>query len=282
MNDNKKQEVHAIETLLLSEEEHEVEVISSYETVNNEDCCPTDVALMNVDDKTVMSVEIDREGYGEMKAADQKKIDELTISMDRFTVKFGFVDKHGKVVIPHIYEGVWPFKGDYAKVSAGRGKRGIINRKGDLIIPLAYKEIYVKNNDSAVVIDESSYQGLIDMKYGYQLPCIYYEIGIKGRNEDDNIVCEVSDGWNSHTEILKEVPFMCEDLLTKDKMPHFEGLIIDRRHKCNHCPTCGGRVASGHYRSNPDSWANLAGREGYLTICIDCGKWIDFECEIMN
>jgi hypothetical protein len=33
--------------------------------------------------------------------------------------KYGFADRHGKVVIPPRYDGAWPFQGGHAKVCSG-------------------------------------------------------------------------------------------------------------------------------------------------------------------
>ena len=48
------------------------------------------------------------------------------------------------------------------------------------------------------------------------------------------------------------------------------------------CEKCGGRLARGYYKSDPESWANLAGRAGFMTLCADCGHVKDFQCTIMN
>lgn len=207
---------------------------------------------------------------------------ELTIYMDRATVKFGFVDKDKRIVIPPIYEGVWPFEGNYAKVSAGKGARGLIDKNGVVKVPLIYKDIGLISDDAAVLIDDSMYQGVFDITNGYQLPCIYDSIEIKGRDDTGCLICIVSDGWEKCTVTLNENPVFCKELMTKDRMPRFEGLTIERRINGQKCDKCGGRLAAGYYRSSPDSWVHLAGREGYLTICIDCGEWFDFECYRMN
>jgi len=208
--------------------------------------------------------------------------DELTVSMSGFSVKFGYRDKEGRMVIPPIYDGAWPFVGNYAKVSVGKGKRGVIDKKGDVRVPLAYKDIKAISDDAAVVVDASTYQGIVDIKNGFQLPCIYESIAIKGRDDSGFLVCEVSDGWDRCLVTLNEHPDIDKDLATKDRMRQYAGFSIEKRIVSQKCDKCGGRLATGYYRSSPDSWAHLAGREGYLTICMDCGKWINFDCRIMN
>lgn len=207
---------------------------------------------------------------------------ELLIYMDKTTVKFGFIDTENNIVIPPIYEGVWPFDGNYAKVSVGKGKRGLIDRNGIIKVPLAYKDLGIISEDAAVVIDNLGYHGIIDITNGYQLPCIFDSVEIIGRDNNGFLICLVSDGWDSCNVILNENPVIGKNLVTKDCIPEFEGLTINRRIKEKKCDKCGGRLAAGYYCSSPESWAHLAGREGYLTICIDCGKMIDFECYKMN
>ncbi len=207
---------------------------------------------------------------------------ELVIYMDKTTVKFGFIDKDNHIVIPPIYEGVWPFEGNYAKVSAGKGKRGLIDRNGVVKVPLAYKNIGTISDDAAVLIDNSGYKGVFDITNGYQLPCIFDSVNINGRDSSGVLICIISDGWDKCIVALNENPDIDKRLMTKDKMPVFEGFTIDRRIKEKKCDNCGGRLVAGFYYSDPESWAHLAGREGYLTICIDCGKWFDFECYRMN
>lgn len=51
--------------------------------------------------------------------------------------KWGFVDKHNKVIVPAIYDNVWSFKEGMASVSIG-DKTGFVDITGSLVIPIQY------------------------------------------------------------------------------------------------------------------------------------------------
>ena len=48
------------------------------------------------------------------------------------------------------------------------------------------------------------------------------------------------------------------------------------------CPECGERIVLIHYSSPEDSWRNLAGREGILSVCPNCMIQIEFFLLKMN
>lgn len=49
---------------------------------------------------------------------------------------------------------------------------------------------------------------------------------------------------------------------------------------CEKCEKTG--LVLIRFRSNPDSWAALCGREGYMVICPDCLTKISFEAFFLN
>ena len=50
----------------------------------------------------------------------------------------------------------------------------------------------------------------------------------------------------------------------------------------NCCPYCGSKnYLSEYYKSSPESWVALAGREGYKRVCQDCG-YVDNEIICMS
>lgn len=48
------------------------------------------------------------------------------------------------------------------------------------------------------------------------------------------------------------------------------------------CQKCGERIILIHYSSPEDSWKNLAGRDGILSVCPRCMKQLDFFLIKMN
>lgn len=79
----------------------------------------------------------------------------------------------------------------------------------------------------------------------------------------------------SHSELLeylKERFSYSEDMCYSiERYP--ESVAVARDYRCQFC---GGTPIKLYFRSEPVSWACLAGREGPLTICPDCGSWDDF------
>ena len=54
---------------------------------------------------------------------------------------------------------------------------------------------------------------------------------------------------------------------------------------CPPCPFCGeksGELVWYSFRSLPNSWRKLRGREGKLAVCPNCHRPIGFRCEVMN
>jgi len=51
------------------------------------------------------------------------------------------------------------------------------------------------------------------------------------------------------------------------------------------CPECRRSAASLewlYFRSPPETWRHLVGREGWLSICEDCHQQVDFFLTVMN
>lgn len=85
----------------------------------------------------------------------------------------------------------------------------------------------------------------------------------------------------SHPELLeylKERFSYSEDMCySLERYPESVSVARDCR-----CQFCGGTPIKLYFRSEPVSWACLAGREGPLTICLDCGSWDDFVIVCMS
>lgn len=79
--------------------------------------------------------------------------------------KSGFLDKHGKVVVPAIYDLAMFFHNGYACVGNkidGEMKYGCINTDGILVIPLIYDQTFSFNDGIALVVKDGK-AGLIDV-----------------------------------------------------------------------------------------------------------------------
>lgn len=58
---------------------------------------------------------------------------------------YGFIDKHGKVVIPIKYDDAWDFRNKRTRVGL-HGRFGFINTKGEVIIPLRFDTVHDFND----------------------------------------------------------------------------------------------------------------------------------------
>lgn len=55
--------------------------------------------------------------------------------------------------------------------------------------------------------------------------------------------------------------------------------------EANGCPCCekqADNLTWQYFRSPKWTWEQLCGRAGYLTICENCSRQVEFFCEIMN
>ncbi len=60
--------------------------------------------------------------------------------------------------------------------------------------------------------------------------------------------------------------------------------LAQTSHPCE-CPNCGKTAKElewVYFRSPKWTWENLCGREGWLAICDDCDRQVDFICTILN
>lgn len=48
------------------------------------------------------------------------------------------------------------------------------------------------------------------------------------------------------------------------------------------CPFCGKPTKIIWFSSPRDTWDNLCGTAGYLTLCKDCHRQLDYDCWWMN
>ncbi len=72
-----------------------------------------------------------------------KSLRNIGRELSEFDGKWGCIDKKGKLVIPCIYDCIYPFKFSFTFVLR-RGKWGVINEQGKEIIPCVYDSGYYK------------------------------------------------------------------------------------------------------------------------------------------
>lgn len=88
--------------------------------------------------------------------------------------KWGCLDLDGNVVIPLVYDWIFPFGKDPLDTTGAKrnGKWGIIDRKGNVIIPCVYDEEIVFKHERAIVSMDGK-KGMIDIKGNTIIPCQY-------------------------------------------------------------------------------------------------------------
>lgn len=91
--------------------------------------------------------------------------------------KWGSLDLDGNIVIPLIYDWIFPFGKDPLDTTSAKrnGKWGIIDRKGADIIPCVYDEEIVFKRDRAIV-SLNGKMGMIDKEGNTVIPFQYYYI----------------------------------------------------------------------------------------------------------
>jgi predicted nucleic acid-binding Zn ribbon protein len=85
--------------------------------------------------------------------------------------KWGFCDRNKKLVIPAVYDMVWPFSEGLAAVYVN-GKYGYIDTKGNLVIPAVYDDAWPFSEGLATVGVDGKY-GFIDTKGNMATQAIY-------------------------------------------------------------------------------------------------------------
>jgi len=85
--------------------------------------------------------------------------------------KWGFIDLSGKVVVPLIYDHVYPFSDGLAIVKIN-GRHGAINQSGEVIVPYIYDYVTTFSNGLAMVELNRKY-GMINKSGKIVTPIIY-------------------------------------------------------------------------------------------------------------
>jgi hypothetical protein len=53
-------------------------------------------------------------------------------------------------------------------------------------------------------------------------------------------------------------------------------------HSCPNCQKPPDALAWFYFDSPSRTWADLCGRAGWITVCDECKRQVDFFCEVMN
>ena len=101
----------------------------------------------------------------------------LARAQNRKTRKFGFVDRHGKEVIPCIWRSAGQFSEYLAGVQNNTGKSGFIDVTGHLVILCTWKEAWPFHEGLARVQDHNNKIGMIDQQGKIVIPCVWRGMG---------------------------------------------------------------------------------------------------------
>ena len=92
------------------------------------------------------------------------------------TMRYGYADKKGVLVIPLIYDAAYPFREGYAAVVKD-GKLGFIDEKGNIAVPFGDYEYYGDFSDGVAAVKKDGKIGFIDARGKNVIPCRYEGVG---------------------------------------------------------------------------------------------------------
>ena len=101
----------------------------------------------------------------------------LARAQSRKTRKFGFVDRHGKEVIPCIWRSAGQFSEYLAGVQNDTGRSGFIDMTGHLAVLCTWKETWPFHEGLARVQNDKDMIGMIDQRGKIVIPCAWRGMG---------------------------------------------------------------------------------------------------------
>lgn len=101
----------------------------------------------------------------------------LAMAQNRKTRKFGFVDRHGKEVIPCIWRSAGQFSEYLAGVQNDTGKSGFIDVTGHMAVLCVWKETWPFHEGLARVQNDFDKIGMIDQRGKVVIPCVWRGMG---------------------------------------------------------------------------------------------------------
>lgn len=139
---------------------------------------PTAIAAQNAETSTAQVGKVYPEKYWD---AFDKEFSEGLAAVEK-DAKAGFVDKYWRLVIPPVYDFVFPFNGGHA-LAKRDGKWFFINRSGKRVADFPYGEVIDANKDYSIVgIRANGKYSLVD-KSGKLLKAFPYESASKQFDE---------------------------------------------------------------------------------------------------
>ena len=101
----------------------------------------------------------------------------LAMAQNRKTRKFGFVDRHGKEVIPCIWRSAGQFSEYLAGVQNDTGKSGFIDVTGHMAVLCVWKETWPFHEGLARVQNDFDKIGMINQRGKVVIPCVWRGMG---------------------------------------------------------------------------------------------------------
>ncbi|MEG1574703.1 MAG: WG repeat-containing protein [Bacteroidales bacterium] len=165
---------------------------------------------------------INRKGELKFTLRDAVEVEIFYEELARFSVKegrrlrYGFVSKSGKKIVPPIYYGATRFSEEVASVEDMNGKWGYIDKTGEVIIPALYDEASSFREGLAVVRTGDRY-GVIDKKGQYKVKPVYENLVPDGEiymASEKGVWgwCDNSGKWIIKPEYKSIYPFYVSEL----------------------------------------------------------------------
>ncbi len=98
-------------------------------------------------------------------------------------------------------------------------------------------------------------------------------------------IIESDELWYAKQELKERVKENDPEIFPKEDVELCVGNELEPYPNHLSCPFCGKsseQLRWIHFCSPPRTWRDMCGREGALSICVDCGWQIEFICEVLN
>ena len=182
--------------------------------------------------------------------------------------KWGFSTKDKKMIIPAVYDNVWPFKKGFAIVEM-KGKQGIIDTTGKVVVPLQY--ISCNQEDEYIIVRKKKIiskkikSGVVDLNDKIVIPIKYNSI-YRHHNGHWQVTIDKKQGIiRPKSEIVIPIEF---DYILKTNLPDI--LRVKKDGKWGLFTIEGKQLTALKYENEPDQ--ELEFKEGIVAVFAN-GKW---------